>query len=71
MQMYGTVNHIIFATSKFGDFKRWTYWCTLNWVIFNSVPYKNYFLFSQGLYLKERILEAYFSCNSRPFNMYM
>ena len=28
MQNFNTVNHLIFAASKFGDIKGLTYWCS-------------------------------------------
>ena len=41
-----TVNHLIFAASKVGDFKRLTYWCSLILVVPQVNAYQSYFLFS-------------------------
>ena len=45
-----TVNHIIFASSKFGDFKRMTYWSSLILAVSQFNALLNVFFYSQRGY---------------------
>ena len=65
-----TVKHLIFAASKFGNFKRLMYWCSLILPISQFNDLLSFYLFSRGYWLREEYVpygEHIQSFNSSPF----